>query len=107
MAKLEELRRLNYSLDVELQKERSDRMKLEVKVMSPRSAQASMMLPETAREESPPFLTRSSVISFQDLYVIVLKMRKFLCTYNCPTICILYFLVWGFIVYYLLSIRIL
>merc|ERR1719348_863698 len=98
------------SLDVELQKERSDRMKLEVKVMSPRSAQASMMLPETAREESPeestPFLTRSSVISFQDLYVIVLKMRKFLCTYNCPTICILYFLVWGFIVYYLLSIRI-
>ena len=42
---------MNYSLDVELQKERSDRMKLEVKVMSPRSAQASMMLPETAREE--------------------------------------------------------
>ena len=58
-------------------------------------------------EESTPFLTRSSVISFQDLYVIVLKMRKFLCTYICPTICILYFLVWGFIVYYLLSIRIL
>merc|ERR1712131_207727 len=52
-AKLEELRRLNYSLDVELQMERSDRMKLEVKVMSPRSAQASMMLPETGREESP------------------------------------------------------
>jgi len=52
-AKLEELRRLNYSLDVELQKERSDRMKLETKVMSPRSAQASIMLPETAREESP------------------------------------------------------
>ena len=49
--RLEELRRLNYSLDVELQKERSDKMKLETKVMSPRSAQASIMLPETAREE--------------------------------------------------------
>ena len=38
--RLEELRRLNYSLDVELQKEKSDRMKLEVKVMSPRFIQA-------------------------------------------------------------------
>ena len=44
-SRLEELRKLNYSLDVELQRERSDRMKLETKVMSPRSAQASKMLP--------------------------------------------------------------
>ena len=44
------MRKLNYSLDVELQKERTDRMKLEEKVMSPRSAQASKMLP-TDREE--------------------------------------------------------
>merc|ERR1719412_1708944 len=52
-AKLEELRRLNYSLDVELQKEKSDRMKLEEKVMSPRSVQASKMLPQTDKTESP------------------------------------------------------
>ena len=45
--RLEELRRLNYSLDVELQRERTDRMKLEQKVMSPRSAQASRMLPQS------------------------------------------------------------
>ena len=45
--RLEELRHLNYSLDVELQKERSDRMKLEEKVMSPRSAQASKILPQS------------------------------------------------------------
>ena len=45
--RLEELRRLNYSLDVELQRERTGRMKLEQKVMSPRSAQASRMLPQS------------------------------------------------------------
>ena len=49
--RLEELRRLNYSLDVELQKEKSDRMKLEEKVMSPRSVQASKMLPQTDKTE--------------------------------------------------------
>lgn len=52
-SKLEELRHLNYSLDVELQKERSDRMKLEEKVMSPRSVQASRMLPQSDKAESP------------------------------------------------------
>ena len=51
LVRLEELRKLNYSLDVELQKERTDRMRLEEKVMSPRSAQASKMLPATDREE--------------------------------------------------------
>ena len=45
--RLEELRRLNYSLDVELQRERTGRMKLEQKVMSPRSAQASRMLAQS------------------------------------------------------------
>ena len=45
--RLEELRRLNYSLDVELQRERTGRLKLEEKVMSPRSAQASRMLPQS------------------------------------------------------------
>ena len=48
--RLEELRHLNYSLDVELQKERSDRMKLEEKVMSPRSAQASKILPQSDKK---------------------------------------------------------
>jgi len=52
-SKLEELRHLNYSLDVELQKERSDRMKLEEKVMSPRSVQASRMMPQSEQGESP------------------------------------------------------
>merc|ERR1712066_1123505 len=52
-SKLEELRHLNYSLDVELQKERRDRMKLEEKVMSPRSVQASRMLPQSDKAESP------------------------------------------------------
>jgi len=52
-AKLEELRRLNYSLDVELQKERGDRLNLEQKVMAPRSRHASQMLPESKKSESP------------------------------------------------------
>jgi len=52
-SKLEELRHLNYSLDVELQKERSDRMKLEEKVMSPRSVQASRMMPQSDQGDSP------------------------------------------------------
>jgi len=33
--------------------ERSDRMKLETKVMSPRSAQASKMLPASENPDSP------------------------------------------------------
>ena len=36
---------------MELQKEKSDRMKLEEKVMSPRSVQASKMLPQTDKTE--------------------------------------------------------
>merc|ERR1719228_3070527 len=52
-AKLEELRRLNYSLDIELQKERGDRLNLEQKVIAPRSRHASQMLPESKKSESP------------------------------------------------------
>ena len=49
--RLEELRRLNYSLDVELQRERTDRIKLEQKVMSPRSVQAARMLSQSDGSE--------------------------------------------------------
>eukprot|EP00092_Neocalanus_flemingeri_P001893 GFUD01002020.1.p1 GENE.GFUD01002020.1~~GFUD01002020.1.p1 ORF type:complete len:4147 (-),score=1483.97 GFUD01002020.1:293-12733(-) len=52
-AKLEELRRLNYSLDVELQRERGDRVTMEQRVMAPRSRHASQMLPESNKSESP------------------------------------------------------
>merc|ERR1719325_218686 len=52
-SKLEELRRLNYSLDVELQRERTDRIKLEQKVMSPRSVQAARMLSQSDGSEGP------------------------------------------------------
>merc|ERR1712181_81603 len=44
-SKLEELRRLNYSLDVELQKERGERQDLGNRVMAPRARRASQVLP--------------------------------------------------------------
>merc|ERR1712038_495451 len=46
-AKLEELRRLNYSLDVELQKERGERQDLGNRVMAPRARRASQVLPDS------------------------------------------------------------
>jgi len=52
-AKLEELRRLNYNLDVELQRERGDRQAMGQRVMAPRSRHASQMLPEGKKSESP------------------------------------------------------
>jgi len=52
-SKLEELRRLNYSLDVELQRERGDRVNMEQRVMAPRSRHASQMLPDNKKSESP------------------------------------------------------
>jgi len=52
-AKLEELRRLNYSLDVELQRERGDRVSMGQRVMAPRSRHASQMLQEAKKSESP------------------------------------------------------
>merc|ERR1712223_2033427 len=45
--KLEELRRLNYSLDVELQKERGERQDLGNRVMAPRARRASQVLPDS------------------------------------------------------------
>jgi len=51
--KLEELRRLNYSLDVELQRERGDRVSMGQRVMAPRSRHASQMLQEAKKSESP------------------------------------------------------
>merc|ERR1719228_606108 len=52
-AKLEELRRLNYNLDIELQRERGDRAVMGQRVMAPRSRHASQMLPEGKKSESP------------------------------------------------------
>jgi len=52
--KLEELRRLNYSLDVELQRERTGRRKLEEKVMSPRTVQADRMLAQSGSARESP-----------------------------------------------------
>merc|ERR1719150_1795408 len=46
-SKLEELRRLNYSLDVELQKERGERQDLGNRVMAPRARRASQVLPDS------------------------------------------------------------
>merc|ERR1712042_428187 len=52
-AKLEELRRLNYNLDIELQRERGDRAAMGQRVMAPRSRHASQMPPEGKKSESP------------------------------------------------------
>merc|ERR1719150_1858096 len=52
-AKLEELRRLNYSLDIELQRERGDRAALGQRVMAPRSRHASQILPDSKKSDSP------------------------------------------------------
>ena len=49
--RLEELRRLNYELDVELQREKRERINSEEKVMSPRSRHASQMLANTKKED--------------------------------------------------------
>merc|ERR1712200_334019 len=46
-SKLEELRRLNYSLDIELQKERGERQDLGNRVMAPRARRASQVLPDS------------------------------------------------------------
>jgi len=46
-AKLEELRQLNYSLDVELQKERNERLASGDRVMAPRSRHASQLLKDS------------------------------------------------------------
>merc|ERR1719219_2139942 len=46
-SKLEELRRLNYSLDVELQRERGERQDLGNRVMAPRARRASQVLPDS------------------------------------------------------------
>jgi len=51
--KLEELRRLNYNLDIELQRERGDRATMGQRVMAPRSRHASQMLQEAKKSESP------------------------------------------------------
>jgi len=46
-SKLEELRRLNYSLDIELQRERGERRDLGSRVLAPRSRHASQLLPDS------------------------------------------------------------
>merc|ERR1711962_733120 len=46
-SKLEELRRLNYSLDVELQRERGERQDLGQRIMAPRARRASQVLPDS------------------------------------------------------------
>lgn len=51
--RLEELRRLNYSLDVELQKERGQRESMQQRVMAPRSRQADHMLNTGQQADSP------------------------------------------------------
>ena len=49
--RLEELRRLNYSLDIELQRERGDRAALGQRVMAPRSRHASQILPDSKKSD--------------------------------------------------------
>lgn len=51
--KLEELRKLNYALDVELQRERDQRENLQYRVMEPRSRQADQMLDTSKPSDSP------------------------------------------------------
>jgi len=46
-SKLEELRRLNYSLDVELQRERGERQDMGQRIMAPRTRHASQLLPDS------------------------------------------------------------
>jgi len=53
--KLEELRKLNYALDVELQQERGQRQEMQVRIMEPRNREAEAMLGETDPDtESSP-----------------------------------------------------
>jgi len=52
--KIEELRRLNYAKDIELQRERDQRENMQTRVMEPRSRQADQILQTTSQPSDSP-----------------------------------------------------